>query len=422
MPVLRLHPEDEVLDTLAKKVDVITRELGSLSSVLMDELNDVLEKGIDAKTRAALDKVEEGDRAKASKRELESQRQRAQLEAELKAITEIKERSKKVMDFDAALLRDALDVGFELSGSKRLTRQELTDQGQPFEAWTMPELPQGWSRTLDSLRPRKEKDEEWWEWRQRPLLPVSFVAPAGVASRVNHLHLSHGVVQRVLQRFLAQGFSANDLSRVTVVRSARDAVARVIVFGRLSLFGAGAARLHDQLVSVSAKWIEGGGKGHLKPFAEDADQKAIDQLEKTLAEAPELKALDVAVQKRLLASAQSDFATLWSAVETEAGAREKEAKRLLTERGATEAAQLRTILETQREAIDEALGAQLELDVQLSREEREQWRRDKNHLETRRSLLEKELREQPEALANTYAVRVARLTPVGMVYLWPSSR
>ena len=51
-----------------------------------------------------------------------------------------------------------------------------------------------------------------------------------------------------VQRYLAQGFSANDLSRVTVVRSKRDAVARVIVFGRLSLFGVGAARLHDAVM------------------------------------------------------------------------------------------------------------------------------------------------------------------------------
>lgn len=416
------RPEDEVLDTLARKVDVITRELGSLGSVLMDELTTALERGIDAKTRAALDAVDRGARAETTRRELEGQRQLTRLKAELDAIGEIKERSKHVMDFDPALLRDALDVGFELSGSARLTPLEVTDQGQAVSAWKMPELPDGWSRTLDSLRPRREKNEEWWAWRQRPLLPVSFVAPSGVASRINHLHLSHGVVQRVLQRFLSQGYSANDLSRVTVVRSARDAVARVIVFGRLSLFGAGAARLHDQLVSVSARWLDGGGKGHLKPFAEEADRRAIEQLEKTLAEAPELSALPEPVRQRLLESAQTDFATLWAAVEAEATVREKEARRLLAERGANEAAQLRQILETQREAIEEALGVQLELDAPLSREEREQWRRDKSHLEGRRQLLEKELREQPEALANTYSVRVARLTPVGMVYLWPHSR
>lgn len=68
--------------------------------------------------------------------------------------------------------------------------------------------------------------------------------------------------QRVMQRFLAQGFSASDLSRVSVVSSSRDSVARVLLFGRLSLFGVGAARLHDEVISIAAQWLETGGKGH----------------------------------------------------------------------------------------------------------------------------------------------------------------
>lgn len=415
--------EDEVLDTLARKVDVITRELGSLGSVLMDEVSATFDKGITASTLTELKAVDRDNRADTTRRELETQREKEKLRRELDVIGEIKERSRQVMDFDSTLLRDALDVGFAMSGAGPLTSTPLVDEGKPLAGWTMPDLPESWAKTLDGLRPPKARDEAPWDWRKKPLLPVTFEAPRGVSSRANHLHLSHPVVQRVLQRFLSQGFSANDLSRVTVARSSRDSVARVIVFGRLSLFGTGAARLHDQLVSVSAKWLDGGGKGHLKPFAEEADRRAIEQLERTLAEAPELSALPEAIKARLLASAQSDFASLWAAVEAESKTRETDARRRLTERGATEAAQLRQILETQRETIEEALGdKQLDLSDQLTRDEREQWRRDKAHLQTRLSLLEKELREQPDALAATYDVRIARLTPVGMVYLWPSSR
>ena len=77
--------------------------------------------------------------------------------------------------------------------------------------------------------------------------------------------------------------------------------------------------------------------------------------------------------------------------------------------------------DTQREAIEEALGAQLELDLK-AKDELDQWLRDRSHLEQRLSELEKELKEQPESLKATYDVRLSRLTPVGMVYLWPSSR
>lgn len=69
-------------------------------------------------------------------------------------------------------------------------------------------------------------------------------------SALVRLHLQHPFVQRIFGRFLAQGFSAHDLSRVPIVRNRHDALVWVIAFGRVSLFGAGAARLHDELVSV----------------------------------------------------------------------------------------------------------------------------------------------------------------------------
>jgi ERCC4-related helicase len=413
--------EDAVLDTLARKVETIARELGSLGSVLMEQMHDALSAGITAGTLEKVEQAATSSRVEVTKQELESQRALQSLRKELDAIGDIRERSRKVMDFDSTLLRDALDVGFELAGSTRLQRASVSEEGRTLEAWKMPDLPESWSRTLDSIRPRRERDEAPWEWRKRPLSPVVFEAPPGVSSKLAHLHLSHPIVQRVLQRYLAQGFSASDLSRVTVVRSKRDAVARVIVFGRLSLFGAGAARLHDEVVSVSAKWLDGGGRGHLKPFGEEADRRAIEQLEMTLAEAPELSATPASVQARLLASASSDYAALWPSVEEEASLREKDARKKLAQRGTSEAQALTQILLTQRETIEEALGAQLELKL-TAQDELEQRRRDRSHLEQRLATLEKELVEQPEALRATYEVRLSRLTPVGMVYLWPSSR
>ncbi|MCA3011228.1 MAG: DEAD/DEAH box helicase family protein [Myxococcaceae bacterium] len=415
------RPEDAVLDTLARKVEVITRELGSLGSVLMEQMGRVLDEGISEGTLEAIEASSNTSRADIARQELETQRHLTKLRRDLDDIGSIRERSRGVMDFDPALLRDALDVGFEMSGARRMERTAVDDEGRSVEGWRLPELPEAWKTTLDSVRPRREKDEAPWDWRKRELKPVVFEAPAGIASPTAHLHLSHPIVQRVLQRFLAQGFSANDLSRVTVVKSKRDAVARVIVFGRLSLFGDKAARLHDQLISVSAKWLDGGGKGHLKPFGEEADERAIAQLETTLAEAPELEALSETIRKRLLASASADYAALWPTVAEQAEAAAKSATKALAARGATEAKSLEQILLTQREAIDEALAGQLELEL-TSKDEAEQWRRDKSHLQQRLAALERELREEPELLKRTYDVRLTRLTPVGMVYLWPSTR
>jgi hypothetical protein len=75
-----------------------------------------------------------------------------------------------------------------------------------------------------------------------------------------HLHLEHRLVQRLLSRFLSQGFLHHELSRACVLASP-DPQPKVLVLGRLSLFGQGATRLHDQLISVIADWHPGADRG-----------------------------------------------------------------------------------------------------------------------------------------------------------------
>ena len=64
-----------------------------------------------------------------------------------------------------------------------------------------------------------------------------------------HLHLEQRVAQRLLSRFRAQGFVYHDLSRACLAQS-RDSIPRVILLGRLSLYGRGAERLHEEIVPV----------------------------------------------------------------------------------------------------------------------------------------------------------------------------
>jgi hypothetical protein len=65
------------------------------------------------------------------------------------------------------------------------------------------------------------------------------------------VHLEHRLVQRLLGRFVAQGFVLDDLARACVGQT-DDAVPRVLLLGRLSLYGDRAARLHDEVVSGGA--------------------------------------------------------------------------------------------------------------------------------------------------------------------------
>jgi hypothetical protein len=83
--------------------------------------------------------------------------------------------------------------------------------------------------------------------------PVVFEAPKELTNSVVQLHLQHRVVQRLLGRFKSQGFVYRDLSR-TCLAQADDALARVVLLGRLSLYEASAVRLHEETVAVSARW------------------------------------------------------------------------------------------------------------------------------------------------------------------------
>ena len=61
------------------------------------------------------------------------------------------------------------------------------------------------------------------------------------------LHLEHRVARRLLGRFTAQGLIHHDLSKACLT-AAPDAIPRVVLLGRLALYGPKAARLHEEIV------------------------------------------------------------------------------------------------------------------------------------------------------------------------------
>ena len=414
--------EDIVLKKLVEKVDIIQRELGSISSVLLDRFSDVMENGIDDRTALRLETAEAGGSLKeTAAEELETPRgELAKINKQIEEAGEILERSKKVMDFDPTLLRDAIDVGLELAGAKNLKRLTVDDT----EAWAMPDLPESWQNTVDTLRPPRGRNEPFWEFRKKPPQPVVFRPPPEMNSALCHLHLQHPVVQRVLGRFLSQGFSAHDLSRVTVVRTRHDSLVRVIAFGRLSLFGPGATRLHDKLVSVGARWVDG-RENALKPFAEEADRKAIELLEQVLLESPTLDGVSATVQAKLLSVAPTVFANLWRAIREEADALAHDAERKLLQRGAEESGALTTIITNQRRAIFseiERRGGDTQLVMQFDKREAEQFRKEREHMDDRLISIEREIEREPKQIEALYKVTLRRLEPVGLVFLWPETR
>jgi hypothetical protein len=416
--------EDAVLDRLVDKVAVIARELGSLGEVVMERVERALARGIDGQTLTQLELATAPQRAaEIVKAQLETTRAEKRLKREVDEARAILQRSRKVMDFDEDLLRDAIDVGLGWAGAGPLEPIADADLGQP--AYRLPELPSSWDRTLDTLRRPRRRDEPEWAWRKEPPQPVVFKPLDRLGESRVHLHLEHPFVQRILARFQAQGFGAEDLSRVTVVPDDRSSEPRALAIARLSLFGAGAARLHDELVAVAAPFLEARGPRHLKPSGPTEDAQAFADLERLLGRFANLPAVSQRLADRLRDEAAATFDALYPTLRDEAESKAHAASQLLVARGEKEAADLRAILLAQRADIERELHEQLDLFPGLEGEalRRARSQRDEELADMKKRLgrIEVELAEEPAALRALFGVTLRRLSPVGLVFLWPTT-
>lgn len=160
--------------------------------------------------------------------------------------------SRQWLGLDDRHFRDAVSASLEILGADALQAIDPTQAAQePATAhWEIPTLDQRfgadptWAATLDTLRSPRQRNQKLWDWRREaPIRPVVFRDPGSLDGDVVHLHLEHRVVQRLLARFLAQGFLHDELTRACVCLT-DDPIPKVIVLGRLSLYGDRASRLH----------------------------------------------------------------------------------------------------------------------------------------------------------------------------------
>jgi hypothetical protein len=191
--------------------------------------------------------------------------------------------------------------------------------------------------------------------------------------------------------------------------------------GRLAVYGAGAARLHEEIIPITAIWTESErDRKPLRALGESGEERTLNQLEEALCTAREAPASAIA---RIQALVAQDITDLTPALESIANKRLAAVKTQLAKRGEEEARSLASLLEQQRDRIGKAAKAfnpdQLTLD--LVPEERREREADRRHWQTRLTRLEQELRDEPKRLRDSYEVKAHRLEPVGIVYLWPVS-
>ncbi len=429
--VFTQRPEDHVLKTLVEKTVTIQQELGSLAPVLEARLGKILEGGIrrkDAKRleKAIRDESIEADKRAAATEELDdaTRARREDLERQLGRLRELMDTARKAIDFDEERFRGALSTGLQLFGTEALVQE---GESGVFRLPNDPKLLRDptWQDTLDTLRPPRRRGEKLWDWRNAsPIRPVVFQDVGSLDDSKVHLHLEHRVVQRILGRFLAQGFVRDDLSRAVAVVS-DGALPRVVLLGRLSVFGDHGSRLHDEILAVAARWSDPAvRKTPLKPYAEsgEAYREARRDVEAALAKGREVAE---PAKRLMLAGVERDFRELEPRLAEIANTEAAWAEGKLKERGQREADDMVAILDAQKAHIMATMmqsdeRAQLELAL-FEEEEKRQYRLNQAHWNRRVVQIDSDRVEEPKRIKETYLTRARRIEPVGLVYLWPIS-
>lgn len=433
--VYQQRPEDRILQVLVRKTLTIKEELGSLSQVIDAKLAKSLSQGISHRSidflETELESAHLTDSCRAAiEDELESSRERQQaLREQIDRLRTLLDSSRKSIGLDDTHFRSAISCSLQLLGSDQL---EAVVGEEGVNSFKFPALDERsgadptWAETMDTLRVPRKRDQKLWDWRKSaPIRPVVFEDPGIVGDDFVHLHLEQRVVQRLLGRFTAQGFVHHDLSRACFAQ-ATDSIPRVILLGRLALYGEGAARLHEELIPVTARWIDPKvRKGPLSPYAKDAETKTLGLLDDSLLKAGGIK-LTPEVIAQLQQAAAGDIRELLPHLESRGAEYAADAAQKLADRGAAEGKAMREILETQQKHLSETIKRISKLNPQQrlfdfgdDENELAQLDANKRYWDKRLDELREELKTEPQRIADVYAVKAQRVEPVGLVYLWP---
>ncbi|KQM84920.1 hypothetical protein ASE67_14585 [Sphingomonas sp. Leaf23] len=425
------RPEDVVLDALVRKTEAIRRQLGSAGQVLGDRIAESFRSGIDrdgARDLATRIRDAEADaRVAAAVRDLDdgADARLARLRREQADLAVALERARTRVGVDPAELQSVVKLALHRSGGDWTMPGAIGTT--PVFALDEPRLAgdPSWTPLIDELRARPARPgERPGEWRASPDAAVrrlSF-APAILhdgrdAGDVVQLHLEHRLVRRLLGRFLSAGFRQG-LERCCVIRTATTASPRVVLLGRLALYGEQAARLHEEVLSVAADWRD---DAPLRALAEgrEAEARVLDELLAALRDANDA---DPDTVRLATANAARDVADLRPVLTERAEARAARVAHDLTRRAAAEAQGLETLLKQRIARILRERGSDSgQLDLLLDPAEARQRAADRRSWDRAATRLDDELVREPERLRAAARIHATRLEPIGLVYLWPAA-
>ena len=432
----RQRPQDRVLQALVRKSDTIAKELGSLIPVVERRLEKLLHGGIRGDQADAVAQAIDAEQAagRRTRRSTRSSRPPASARTSCRSSSSACGRSRPTRRSRSASRRPPSATPSPSRCASSAPTRSKAESGQdderphpldlPGRSTSGPaRAPPGPTRSTPCAPPRK-RDQKPWEWRKdaKPR-PVVFEDSGSLDDDTVHLHLEHRVVQRLLGRFLAQGFVHDDLSRACLGQT-QDPIPRVLVLGRLSLYGEGAARLHDEVLIVAARWTDpAGAEG--EPQALRKGRRADGR------EPPEGLARGSAAGRRARAHAREAPGRDrprhgGPAPAPEAAGRgpgregDREAEGARREGSRRHERRPRAAARADREAGGPVRDEAARAGVRRGRAPPDRGRQEALAAPARCSSRD-ELEREPERIRKAYEVKATRIEPLGVVYLWPVS-
>lgn len=426
---------DRVLQVLMKKSKQILEELGSAGHVLQEQLGEISRIVINSDDVDAAIKTIEGvgftdDQKQALQDETDvldykSAARRAEIKESIERMKVLLEASREAIDLKGSYFQEALSVACEKMDLPGLAPSGKTGDGK--ETFQLPDISRrldidgSWSATLDVLRkpPRDGVRDDKWR-RSSPIRPIVFEATDKIDESVTQVHLQHALVQRLLGRFITQGYVHHDLSRACLSQSV-DGHARVLLLGRVLLVGEGATRLHEQIVCVCGRISADGSKVE---FGKDSGAEALAMLNTAMS--VDQASLDGRMRERLLQRLQLDVDLLKPKLEAEGSDAAKEAEAALKARAETESKEMRAILMAQKTTVEREMQRRSKFDpnqllIKFSEIEDRQHKSESKYMEKRLQEIEKDLQTEPQRVRDYYKVSKYHLQPVGLAYLWPKN-
>nr|WP_015063331.1 DISARM system SNF2-like helicase DrmD [Paracoccus marcusii]AFQ90330.1 hypothetical protein [Paracoccus marcusii] len=417
--------EDRVLDALVRKTERIREELGSTGQVIQDALAGGIRKGqADASMQTI--RAASSDRSLVARREMGEEGRLERLKIDETKLAKAREEARRKVGVDPEDLRTLVELALERMGTS-MTRHPFSGGDAGGLAPEDPALRSpSWQALIDELRPgRAPIGRGLAEWRrENPPRGIIFAPPVLNPGQpepqdIVQLHLEHRLVKRLLGRFVAKGFQ-DDLTRVAAI-VAPTGQHRIVMLARLALYGPGARRLHEEIITVAAPWRDSmRDESALEPFKEVGEETTLRQLQDALQSGV---AAGAAVSARIAPWVHRDVADLKTHVETRANVSHLRAVEQLRENGNREADALRGLLVRQLARIERerATDDPRQLTFNLPQKEEQQRQADRRAWDRKIERLRIELEEEPAKVRESYEVRAQRLDPIGLVYLWPTS-